>query len=82
MNEPEPTPCLHCERRPRARGLALCAACRAVPGIRRLYLRRRDQPPGWEEHLMRLAERAKRRQPLFEEPPEPGATSDAPHDPA
>ena len=33
-----------------------------------LYLRRRGWTPAWEEHLRRLARRARARQPLFEEP--------------
>jgi hypothetical protein len=80
MNETEPTPCLHCERRPRAGGLGLCARCKSVSGIRQLYVHRRGWAPWWEEHLRRLAERAKRRLPLFEGPSDPGASTDVPHD--
>jgi hypothetical protein len=63
--------CLHCERAPPAGALGLCVSCAAVPAIRRLYRRRRGWTPRWELHLRRLAERAKRRLPLFEDPPPP-----------
>jgi hypothetical protein len=58
--------CLHCERRPPATGLGLCAACNAVKGVPRLYVHRRGWTPAWEEHLRRLTERARLRLPLFE----------------
>ena len=58
--------CLHCERRPRATPLGLCAACDAVPNVRVLYARRRGWTPRWEAHLRRLAARARLRLPLFD----------------
>lgn len=61
--------CLHCERRPAVGGLGLCAACHAIRGIRRLYVKRRGWTPEWEVHLRRLTERAKDRLPLFDEGP-------------
>ena len=60
--------CLHCESRPRVGAGVLCAICDGVLGIRRIYLRRRGWTPAWEQHLLRLTERAKLRLPLF--PPE------------
>jgi hypothetical protein len=62
--------CLHCEKAEAAGGLGLCPACHAVPGIRVLYVRRRGWTPQWELHLRRLADRARRRLPLFEDNPE------------
>ena len=63
MNDPI---CLHCERRPSAGRLGLCAACHARSCIRVLYLvRRRSWTPAWEAHLRRLTERAKKKEPLF-----------------
>jgi hypothetical protein len=63
--------CLHCERAPPAGAPGLCPDCAADPGIRRLYRRRRGWTPQWELHLRRLTERAKRRLPLFDDPPHP-----------
>ena len=80
MNETEPNLCLHCERRPRASALGLCAECRAVRGIRRLYVRRRGWSESWEAHLLRLTERAQQRLPLFEELCEPGESAHVPND--
>jgi hypothetical protein len=61
-----PTPvCLHCERRPAADRLGLCAACAAIKGVRQLYARRQGWSSEWELHLRRLAERARQRLPLF-----------------
>ena len=61
------TVCKHCERRPAVTGLGLCARCNAVRGIRKLYLRTRRLTPEQEDHLLMLAERAKNREPLFQE---------------
>ncbi len=58
-------PCQHCEQQPAVNRLGLCAACHARKGVRALYLRRRNWTPAWEAHLRRLAERARRRLPLF-----------------
>jgi hypothetical protein len=63
---------LHCERRPAVNRLGLCAHCHGIRSIRRLYLRRPGWTPEWEAHLRRLTERAKRRLPLFEDPPAKG----------
>jgi hypothetical protein len=63
-NPDRPT-CLHCERRPQATGLGLCADCYAVRTIRLLYIRRRGWTPEWEAHLRRLTERARQQLPLF-----------------
>jgi hypothetical protein len=61
-----PCLCQHCEREAAgANDLGLCDGCHHVRGIRRLYEARDDWPPWWEEHLRRLAERARRRLPLF-----------------
>ena len=57
--------CLHCERRPRAERLGLCARCFAVRGVRVLYERRRGWTAEWDAHLRRLAARARRQLPLF-----------------
>ena len=59
--------CRHCERRAAGKALGLCELCHRVRGIRRLYRPRDDCPPWWEEHLRRLAARARRRLPLFPE---------------
>jgi hypothetical protein len=60
--------CRHCERRPAGDNkLGLCERCHRVRGIRRLYRPRDAYPPWWEEHLRRLAARARRRLPLFPE---------------
>ena len=62
--------CLHCERRPPAGALGLCAVCHGRPCIRVLYaVRRHGWTPAWEAHLRRLAERAKRGLPLFGDGP-------------
>jgi hypothetical protein len=63
---PLPSLCQHCERASvGGNDLGLCDTCFRVSGIRLLYEPRDDWPPGWEEHLRRLAERARRRLPLF-----------------
>jgi hypothetical protein len=59
-------PCLHCERRPKAHYLGLCAPCAASRGVRLLYQKRRGWTPAWEAHLRRLTERARLRLPLFD----------------
>jgi hypothetical protein len=63
--------CLHCEQRPSATELGLCAVCHAADNIRVLYARRRGWTPEWELHLHRLTARARQRLPLF--PNEPSA---------
>jgi hypothetical protein len=60
--------CRHCERRSAVSKAGLCRACHRVKGIRVLYIRRRGRTPEWEEHLRRLAQRARARLPLFDEP--------------
>ncbi len=69
MSAAVPVPlCRHCERRPVAgNALGLCERCHGMRAIRRLYRPRAGCPPWWEEHLRRLAERARRRLPLFPE---------------
>jgi hypothetical protein len=64
-------PCVHCEARPAANGLGLCADCNGHFGTRMLYLRRRGWTPEWEAHLRRLTRRAQLRLPLFDEPTAP-----------
>jgi hypothetical protein len=60
-----PDRCLHCDGQPPTNRLGLCAGCHAIPGVRRLYLRRRGWSPAWEQRLRALAERANNRQDLF-----------------
>jgi hypothetical protein len=50
---PECAVCLHCEERPSVHALGLCEDCHATPGIRSLYVRRRNWTPEWELHLRR-----------------------------
>jgi hypothetical protein len=70
MHSAKPLICLHCEGAPSVNGLGLCRSCNAVGGIRVLYaVRRRDWTPEWERHLRRLAWRAQRGLPLFDDPP-------------
>ena len=58
--------CEHCERRPvGGNALGLCDRCHGRSEIRLLYVPDPDWPPGWVDHLRRLAERARRRLPLF-----------------
>jgi hypothetical protein len=71
----EMTWCQHCERRPRAHRLGLCARCAAVRSIRVLYQRRRGWTPAWDAHLRRLAERARQGLPLFPGPQPPETSS-------
>lgn len=61
-----PRLCLFCEKRPGENRYGLCGKCAASRNIRRLYLRRRGWTPVWEQHLLQLTERAKRRLPLFD----------------
>jgi hypothetical protein len=63
---PEPEPCKHCEARPRTTALGLCAACDALGGIRLLYEKTQWLTPEREDRLRLLAERARRRLPLFD----------------
>jgi hypothetical protein len=63
--------CLHClaqgdESKP-INKLGLCPTCARKKRIRILYKTRWDRPSGWEEHLERLAERARQGLPLFDE---------------
>jgi hypothetical protein len=60
-----PALCLHCEREPPVNHFGLCAGCHALPGVRRLYLRRRGWSAAWERHLRELAARARQRLELF-----------------
>ncbi len=60
--------CEHCEVQAELDELGLCPRCRSMETIRELYERRRDWSPEWEAHLRRLAQRAKARLPLFEQP--------------
>ncbi len=63
-------PCKHCEARPRATELGLCGACDALSGIRLLYEKTRGLTAAREDRLRLLAERARRRLPLFDDLPE------------
>ena len=63
----EQEPCKHCERRPRATPLGLCARCDARGCVRLLYERTRWLTPEREDRLRILAERARRRLPLFDD---------------
>ena len=58
--------CEHCERPAAVDEVGLCPDCRAVEGIRVLYERGRGWTPAWDEHLRRLARRAKAGRPLFD----------------
>ncbi len=60
-------PCKHCEARPGVTDLGLCENCDAWDGIRQLYEKTRKLTPEREDRLRILAERARRRLPLFEE---------------
>jgi hypothetical protein len=58
--------CRYCERRPvGGNTLGLCDVCHRARCVRRLYVPNPDRPSWWEAHLDRLAERARRRLPLF-----------------
>jgi hypothetical protein len=60
--------CKHCEARPAATDLGLCERCDSLGGVRLLYEKTRLLPPEREDRLRLLAERARRRLPLFDEP--------------
>ena len=60
-------PCKHCEARPRVTALGLCPHCDSLVGIRLLYDRTRALAPEREDRLRLLAERARRRLPLFDD---------------
>ncbi len=62
-----PRECEHCELPATVDEVGLCPACRAVEGIRVLYERGRGWTPVWDEHLRRLARRAKAGRPLFDD---------------
>lgn len=57
--------CLHCEVLPRANRYRLCQRCAGSYGIRQLYKKRRGWTAVWDDHLQKLTERARLRQPLF-----------------
>jgi hypothetical protein len=63
----EQEPCKHCEVRPRETELGLCRVCDALSGIRLLYEKTRRLTPEREDRLRIMAERARRRLPLFED---------------
>ena len=65
MSTADSNPCSHCEQLPKVGSSPLCARCRSMAGIRRLYLRRRGWTPAWDAHLQALSQRAKFSQPLF-----------------
>jgi hypothetical protein len=60
--------CKHCEARLAATDLGLCERCDALGGIRLLYEKTQQISPEREDRLRILAERARRRLPLFDEP--------------
>jgi hypothetical protein len=60
-------PCLHCESAPQQHYLRLCQRCARVKGIRLLYRKTSRWTPAWDEHLQRLAARARAKLPLFSE---------------
>ncbi len=67
MCQPQELPvCLHCEKQPPVSKRGLCASCKSVYGIRRLYRRRKGWTPAWEAHLIHLTRRAQLGLPLFE----------------
>lgn len=61
--------CEHCERPTQRDKLGLCPTCATTEGVRVLYVRRRGWTPELELRIRRLAARAKRRLPLFDEGP-------------
>jgi hypothetical protein len=64
---PQQELCKHCEIRPRETELGLCRRCDGLGGIRLLYEKTRGLTPEREDRLRILAERARRRLPLFED---------------
>jgi hypothetical protein len=65
-----PRPCKHCEARPGVTDLGLCRDCDALVNVRLLYAKTRHLSPEREDRLRLLAERARRRLPLFDDLPE------------
>ena len=63
------SPCEHCGRVAALNELYLCPACAGRPTVVRLYAGALNRPDGWADHLKRLAERAARRVPLFDDVP-------------
>jgi hypothetical protein len=61
--------CLHCEARPQETLYRLCKRCASRRTIKMLYQYTKRLTPAWDRHLQELVERAKRRLPLFPEPP-------------
>jgi hypothetical protein len=72
--------CLHCEKEPQSNVYRLCARCAACDGLRNIYKKRKNWTPEWEDHLQKLAERAKNRLPLFPRG-EAASTVRRPHQP-
>jgi hypothetical protein len=70
--------CKHCESCPGVSDLGLCGDCDALGGIRLLYEKTRGLTAEREDRLRLLAERARRRLPLFDDLPEEGAMNVAP----
>jgi hypothetical protein len=70
MSLPEQEVCKHCEARPRLTPLGLCGRCDGLDGVRLLYEKTRGLAPEREDRLRTLAERARRRLPLFDDQPE------------
>jgi hypothetical protein len=62
-----PAVCLHCEKAPPASPSRLCGQCDSNESIRELYQKGPGWNAEWDAHLQRLAERARRRLPLFPE---------------
>jgi hypothetical protein len=65
----EREPCKHCEARDRTTDLGLCRECDALVNVRLLYEKTRRLSPQREDRLRLLAERARRRLPLFDDLP-------------
>lgn len=61
--------CIHCEKpAEKVDFLGLCDTCNKVSGYVRLYQSRPKMSPEWDAHLNNLRQRAKNKQPIFEEP--------------